>query len=94
MVHRAVLGGSTSVGWGAPSLGDTPVVADYDGDGKADITVARQATGEWFIRGSLGVTTYSKWGLGDSRVAGDYSGNGRAAIAIFRAATGTWLVRP
>jgi hypothetical protein len=29
-----------------------PVPADYDGDGKADLTVFRRPTAEWFVFGS------------------------------------------
>ena len=37
---------------GAPALGDVPVPADYDRDGKSDVAVYRRTTGEWFILGS------------------------------------------
>jgi len=32
--------------WGGN--GDRPMLADFDGDGRADITVWRPATGQWF----------------------------------------------
>jgi hypothetical protein len=52
--------------WGLP--GDVPDVADFDGDGKTELTVFRPATGEWFIRySSLGYSAGSyavyQWGL-------------------------------
>ena len=34
---------------GYPSLGDTPVVGDFDGDGKADPGIWRASQGIWMI---------------------------------------------
>ena len=50
-------------GWGAPLLGDVPVVGDYDGDGRADLAVYRELTGEWFIRGFDGTVVQGQWGV-------------------------------
>ena len=50
---------------GYPSLGDTPVVGDYDGDGKADPAIWRASQGVWIIpTSSSNYTSYifSQWG--------------------------------
>ena len=94
-------GGSANVSvhtaqvWGAPT--DSPLVGDFDGDGRRDLAVYRGSTGQWFIArsqaGFLGVT----WGapsLGDLPVPADYDGDGKADVAVFRQATGQWFVLP
>ncbi|MGB7624414.1 MAG: hypothetical protein WBN92_18870 [Terriglobia bacterium] len=52
-----------AAGW--PSLGDTPVVGDYDGDEKADPGIWRASQGIWIIPLSTGhYATYRfcQWG--------------------------------
>jgi hypothetical protein len=53
--------------WGA--AGDRPLVEDFDGDGKTDLTIYRPSTGEWWTRySSLGYSSASydvfQWGTG------------------------------
>ena len=45
-----------TVGSAGPSL-----AADFDGDGKTDLTVYRPRTGEWFIRYSSSNYSYGNW---------------------------------
>jgi hypothetical protein len=69
---------------------------DYDGDGKTDISIYRDTTGEWIARNSSGGMQYAQWGapaLDDIPVAADYDGDDRADVAVFRRATGQWLIR-
>ena len=47
--------------------GDLPIAAEFDGDGKTELTVFRPSTGEWFIRYStsgysISTSTASAWG--------------------------------
>ncbi len=69
---------------------------DYDGDGKADLTVFQPASGAWYtLRSSSGYTSYSQAAWGDRTdipVAGDYDGDRKADIAVYRPGTGTWYV--
>jgi hypothetical protein len=84
---------STFVDWGI--TGDSPVAADYDGDGRQDAAVFRPSSGRWYVkRSSDGSTMTVDWGTaGDIPVPADYDGDGLADAAIFRPSTGEWWVR-
>jgi hypothetical protein len=85
--------------WGNASLGDVPLVADLDGDGKAELIVWRASTGTWYWLSSLDGYNYAgqrgkQWGnlsFGDVPLLGDLDGDGRADLTVWRASTGTWL---
>ena len=69
------------------STGGAPF--DFDGDGRSDISVFRQANGAWYLnRSSAGFTSFQFGISGDKAVASDYDGDGRADAAVYRA--GVW----
>ncbi|MBV9959844.1 MAG: VCBS repeat-containing protein, partial [Acidobacteria bacterium] len=71
-----------------------PALNDYDGDGKAELSVFRPADGTWYIQSSSnGVMRADQWGTsGDKIVPADYDGDGRTDLAVFRPSNGTWYI--
>ncbi len=65
---------------------------DYDGDGKADVSVFRPSENKWYIFRSsdFGVTERIFAINGDVPVPEDYDGDGRTDIAIYRPSNADW----
>ena len=72
------------------SLGLVLPAADFNGDGKDDIAIFREATGLWAVRGVTRVYFGQKL---DIPIPGDYGGGSADEIAIFRPDSGLWAVR-
>jgi hypothetical protein len=59
--------------------------ADFDGDGRTDLSVFRPSEGNWYLNRSTSGFGVIKWGLSaDTLTPGDFDGDGKADTAIFR----------
>jgi FtsP/CotA-like multicopper oxidase with cupredoxin domain len=88
--------GGTSV-WSTPFTLRTlrGSVADFDGDGKTDISIFLPSQGNWYVRqSSNGQPLVQNWWItGATRVPGDYDGDGKTDFAVFNPTDGNWYVR-
>jgi hypothetical protein len=65
--------------------------ADFDGDGRTDLSVFRPTEGNWYLNRSTAGFNVINWGLSsDEIVPGDYDGDGKADTAVKRG--NTWYV--
>jgi hypothetical protein len=69
--------------------------ADFDGDGKSDVSVFRPDSGAWFVlRSSNSSFTGVGFGISSDVLApGDYDGDGKTDYAVFRPADGAWYIQ-
>jgi hypothetical protein len=70
----------------------TATMFDYDGDGKTDVSVFRNSSGNWYISNSSNNSFRADaFGtMGDRIVPGDYDGDNKTDIAVWRPSTGYW----
>ena len=73
---------------------------DFDSDRKADPSVYRPSSGQWFVRNSsLNYVPYAgrwyfSWGtIGDIPLQADFDGDGQIDPAVFRPDSGQWFIR-
>jgi Calx-beta domain-containing protein/VCBS repeat protein len=68
--------------------------ADFDGDGKTDLTIYRPDGGYWFsLRSGDGSALIQQWGIsGDVVTPGDFDGDGKADVAVYRPDSGLWFI--
>ena len=67
--------------------------ADFDADGRTDLSVFRPSEGKWYLaQSSQGVRTIG-WGLsGDKIVPGRYDNDNKTDYAVFRPSEGKWYI--
>jgi hypothetical protein len=67
---------------------------DYDGDGKADLTVYRPSTAQWIIQQSTKGLRSMVFGAPGRTipVPGDYDGDGKTDLAVYTPATAQWQI--
>ncbi len=67
------------------------ILFDFDGDGKADVSVFRPSNGAWYLQQSTAGFTGVGFGQnGDKITPADYDGDGKTDVAVFRA--GIWYL--
>jgi uncharacterized delta-60 repeat protein len=63
---------------------------DFDGDGRADISVFRPSDGFWYLNQSTNGLSATQFGLSTDKITpADYDGDGRTDIAVWRETTPT-----
>ena len=85
--------------FGSGSLGDQPMLGDFDGDGESDLTVWRASSGVWFWITSSTRYDYSRMGVkqwgsrafGDIPLLADVDGDRLSDLIVWRPAGGMWL---
>jgi hypothetical protein len=67
--------------------------ADFDGDGKTDLSIFRPSEGSWYINSSSAGAYAFNWGIAsDQIVSGDFDGDGKNDYTVFRANEGKWYI--
>ncbi len=67
------------------------VPADFDGDGKSDVSIFRPSTSVWYIQQSQNGFASTQFGVStDMIAAADFDGDGKTDVSVFRPSNGVW----
>lgn len=66
---------------------DTPLMGDWDGNGRANVGLYRPSTGKFILRGGGRTTVIPLGRAGDVPIAGDWDGDGRWDVGVRRGTT-------
>lgn len=76
-----------------PPVGTVKSRADFDGDGKTDLSVFRPSEGNWYLNRSTDGFSAVQFGVSsDIIVPGNYDSDSKTDVAVFRPSTGTWYL--
>ncbi len=89
-----IAGQTFNVTQAAPGVTTTRKPADFDGDGRTDLSIFRPNNGQWWVnRSSNGSSFATAFGISTDRLApADFTGDARTDHAFFRPSTGEWYV--
>lgn len=66
---------------------------DYDGDGKADISIYRPSVGDWYVQRSRDGLFGVRFGRETDKITpADFDGDGKTDVAVYRPSDGTWYI--
>jgi hypothetical protein len=89
---------TSTYNFGFGSIGDRPVVGDWDGDGDDNVGVYRASNRTFYLRNTLNggfanVTIFMPFALaGDIAIAGDWNGDGRSTPGVYRPSSSQFLL--
>jgi photosystem II stability/assembly factor-like uncharacterized protein len=92
--HRVLRIATHGKGMWEYDLGNKQPIADFDGDGRTDLSIFRPSDGTWWFQKSfdLGVGVAQFGNSADIPAAADFTGDGRIDITFFRPSTGEWFI--
>nr|MDQ3322804.1 FG-GAP-like repeat-containing protein [Acidobacteriota bacterium] len=78
---------------GSALLASRRTMFDYDGDGRADVSVFRPSNSVWYLLNSNTGFSAFQFGISTDRIVpADYDGDGKTDIALYRPAEGNWYI--
>jgi hypothetical protein len=87
----SIAGQTLTVNQAAATVVSARTPYDFDGDGRADISVYRPASGAWYLLNSASGFTGTQFGISTDKLApADFDGDGKTDLAVFR--DGAWYL--